>query len=88
MDILSKGTNMKTTTIRMEDSKFDRIDSMAKSLNRSRTWVINQAIERFLTYEEWFVHEVETGLDEMRTGKLATQEEVKAGFKKWGVNAD
>jgi len=80
--------NMKSTTIRMDDRMLDRIDSMAKSLSRSRTWVISQAIERFLSYEEWFVHEVETGLDEARKGDLAAPEEPTARFKKWGVNAD
>jgi len=80
--------NMKCTTIRMDDRMLERIDSMAKSLSRSRTWVISQAIERFLSYEEWFVHEVEEGLDETRKGDLATPEEVTARFKKWGVNAD
>jgi len=79
---------MKSTTIRMEDKTLDRVDSMAKSLSRSRTWIINQAIERFLSYEEWFVHEVEAGLDEARNGDLVPQEEVTARFKKWGVNAD
>jgi len=79
---------MKATTIRIEDEKLARIDSMAKSLSRSRTWVINQAIERFLNYEEWFVREVESGLEEARNGDFATQEEVAAGFAKWGVNAD
>lgn len=79
---------MKATTIRMDDTVLDRVDSMAKSINRSRTWVINQAVERFLNYEEWFVHEVQNGLDEVRRGELASQEEVKNGLAKWGVNAD
>ena len=80
---------MKTTTIRMEDKTLNRIDSMAKSLSRSRAWIINQALERYLSYEEWFAHEVESGLDEMRNGDLATQEEVKSSLEKWGVvNAD
>lgn len=79
---------MKTTTIRMEDKTLDRIDTMAQSLSRSRTWVINQAIERFLSYEEWFIREVNTALDEVRDGDLASPEEIRAGFQKWGVNAD
>ena len=79
---------MKTTTIRIEDNTLDRIDSMAKSLSRSRTWVIKQAIERFLSYEEWFVHEVETGLKEVREGDFAAPEEIETRLKKWGVNAD
>jgi len=79
---------MKTTTIRMDDTMLDRVDSMAKSLNRSRAWIISQAIERFLTYEEWFVREVEAGIAEARRGDLASPEEVTARIAKWGINAD
>lgn len=88
MNIMPGGTDMKTTTIRMDDKTLARLDAMANSLSRPRTWIINQAIERFLSYEEWFVREVETGLEEMRNNNIATPEEVTAGFKKWGVDAD
>ena len=79
---------MKATTIRMEDVMLDRVDSLAKSINRSRTWVINQAVERFLNYEEWFVREVESGLKEAGAGDLASGDEVVQRFAKWDVNAD
>lgn len=79
---------MKTTTIRMDDTVLDRLDSMAKNLNRSRAWVISQAIERFLNYEEWFVREVEAGLAEAQSGDLASPGEVEAKFAAWGINAD
>jgi predicted transcriptional regulator len=79
---------MRATTIRMEDTVLDRVDSMAKSINRSRTWVINQAVERFLSYEEWFVLEVQAGMNEAASGEIASPEEVKERFAKWGVDAD
>lgn len=79
---------MKATTIRMEDKTLDRIDSMAKSLSRSRTWIINQAIERYISYEEWFAHEVKSGLNEMQNGDLSSPEEVRNKLQKWGVNAE
>ncbi|CAK8720135.1 Putative transcriptional regulator [Candidatus Electrothrix laxa] len=79
---------MKATTIRMEDSVLTRVDSMAKVMNRSRTWVINQAIQRFLSYEEWFVHEVNSGLDEAANGDLASDKQVAERFARWNVDAD
>ena len=79
---------MKSTTVRMDDKMLARLDSMAKSLSRPRTWVINQAIEKFLSYEEWFVSEVEAGLGEMQKGDFASSEEIKTSFQEWGVNAD
>lgn len=79
---------MKATTIRMEEIMLARVDSMAKNINRSRTWLINKAVERFLSYEEWFIQEVQDGLDEAANGETATSEDVVKSFAKWGVNAD
>ena len=78
---------MKATTIRIDDDVLGRIDGLAKALSRSRSWVINQAIDRFLEYEEWFVKEVKDGLAEVERGEIATHEEVVARFRKWGVDA-
>ncbi|MFZ0930315.1 MAG: CopG family ribbon-helix-helix protein [Syntrophobacteraceae bacterium] len=78
---------MKTTTVRLDDDILERLDGLARGLSRSRSWVINQAIDRFLEYEEWFVQEVKDGLAEVEKGEVANHEEVIAGFRKWGVNA-
>ena len=78
---------MRATTIRISDSTLGRVDGIAKTLNRPRSWVINQAIERFLDYEEWYIREVTNGLDEVKRGEVASQEEVVDKFKKLGVNA-
>jgi predicted transcriptional regulator len=78
---------MKATTVRIDDNTIERVDGLATTLNRSRSWVVKQAIERFLDYEEWFVQEVKEGLKEVERGEIATQEEVTARFQKWGVDA-
>ncbi len=79
---------MKTTTIRMEDAVLERVDSLAKALNRSRTWVVNQAVQRFLGYEEWFIHEVNSGIREAENGDLASDKEVEERFARWSADAD
>lgn len=78
---------MKTTTVRMEDNLLQRVNGIAESLNRSRSWIINQAIERFVAYEEWYIQEVKNGLAELDKGEVATDREVVDRFKKWGVDA-
>lgn len=78
---------MKATTVRINDDMLGRIDCLANTLSRSRSWVINQAIERFIGYEEWFVQEVKDGLKEVEQGKIATDDEVIAKFRRWGVDA-
>jgi predicted transcriptional regulator len=78
---------MKTTTVRLDEGILGRVDHLAGELSRSRSWVIKQAIERFLEYEEWFVQEVKDGLKEVERGEIATEDEVVHRFKKWGVDA-
>ena len=78
---------MKATTVRMADNLLQRVDGIAESLNRPRSWIINQALERFVNYEEWYVQEVKDGLAEVDRGEVATDKEVVGTFKKWGVDA-
>jgi len=78
---------MKMTTVRMDDQLLDRVDGIAKSLSRPRSFVIQQALERFVDYEEWFMLEINEGLAEVERGDLASEAEVKRAFSKWGVDA-
>ncbi len=78
---------MKATTIRIDDEMLGRVDGLAKALSRSRSWVINQAIDRFTDYEEWYIKEVKDGLAEVERGEIATDEVVVAKFRIWGADA-
>jgi predicted transcriptional regulator len=70
----------KTTTIRMDSRTLKRVDGLADAICRSRAWVINEAIERYLDYEEWFVGEVKHALKQAEAGELIDHEAV---VKKW-----
>jgi predicted transcriptional regulator len=70
----------KTTTVRMDERTLRRLDGVAHATSRSRAWVINQAVKRYLDYEEWFVGEVEAALAEAKAGKVVAHEAV---VRKW-----
>ena len=70
----------KTTTVRMEGRILKRVDGLANAMSRSRAWVINQAVERFLDYEEWFVAEVKQALKEAERGRVVEHGTVS---KRW-----
>ncbi|HVA39225.1 MAG TPA: ribbon-helix-helix protein, CopG family [Candidatus Binataceae bacterium] len=70
----------KTTTVRMSGATLKRVDSVARAMSRSRAWVINQAVERYIDYEEWFVAEVKKGLAEVRVGAVVEHAAVR---RKW-----
>lgn len=78
---------MKSTTVKIDEHMLKRLDSIANGLNRPRSWVIHQALERFVEYEEWFVREVKAGIRDVADGEVATDQEVREAFAKWGVDA-
>ncbi|MDY0220189.1 MAG: ribbon-helix-helix protein, CopG family [Desulfobacterium sp.] len=75
------------TTVNIDEKNLSRLDSLAETLNRSRSWMINQAIERLIEYEEWAVQEIAAGIQEVKQGEIATAKEVADTFDKWGVDA-
>jgi predicted transcriptional regulator len=70
----------KTTTIRMDPRTLKRVDGIARAMSRSRAWVINEAIERYLDYEEWFVGAVRRGLKEAKMRDLVEHQAVVRGW--------
>ena len=48
----------RTTSIRVERDTLERLDRLARSMDRSRSWIVNRAIEQYLEYEEWFAEAV------------------------------
>jgi predicted transcriptional regulator len=64
----------------MEGRTLKRLDGLANAMSRSRAWVINQAVERYLDYEEWFVGEVKRALREAESGRVLEHQTV---IKRW-----
>lgn len=71
----------RTSSIRIEESTFDRLDRLADALDRSRTWLVNEAIERYLDHEEWFVRSVEEGIEAAERGETVPHAEVMASLR-------
>ncbi len=55
-----------------------RLDALAHALGRSRSWVLEQALESFIQIED-----IKQALAEAEAGDFATEEEVAAAFGKW-----
>ena len=64
-----------TTSIRLDEEKLARIDRLAATIDRSRSWVMNQAIEQYLDHEEWFAEAVAEGIEAADRGDLVSHDE-------------
>jgi predicted transcriptional regulator len=74
-----------STSFRADKDKLQRIDALANSMGRSRNWLVNEAIDSFLEYQEWFAAEVREGIAAADRGDFASPEEVDGIFSKYGA---
>lgn len=71
------GATMKIAAVCF-DEELSRVDGLAKEMNRSRNWVIQEAVGRFLDYEAWFVEQVHVGQKAVEEGRAVPQDELMA----------
>lgn len=76
-----------TMTIRLEEEVKDRLDRLADSTNRSKSYLAAEAIRAFVEINEWQVAEIRAALKEADAGDFASDKDVAALAKKWKVNA-
>ena len=50
--------------VRVSDETRQKIDALAKSRGRSLNYVVNEAIDRYLTEEEWLIDEISAAVAE------------------------
>ncbi|HRY88346.1 MAG TPA: CopG family ribbon-helix-helix protein [Rubrivivax sp.] len=74
-------------TIRLEDEVKDRLDRLADSTNRSKSYLAAEAIREFVETNEWQIAEIRAALKEADAGDFASDEDVAALANKWKVNA-
>jgi RHH-type transcriptional regulator, rel operon repressor / antitoxin RelB len=70
-------------TLRLEAKLKKQLDRLSKSMNRSRSFVAAQAIQEFVSVNEWQVNEIKKGIAEADAGDFASKEEVQRVLNKW-----
>jgi RHH-type rel operon transcriptional repressor/antitoxin RelB len=76
-----------TMTIRLDEEVRDRLDRLADSTQRSRSYLAAEAIRQYVADNEWQVAETRQALREADAGDFASEEEVAELAGKWKVNA-
>ena len=76
-----------TMTIRLEDEVKDRLERLAESTQRSKSFLAAEAIREFVESNEWQIAEIRVALKEANAGEFASDDDVAALARKWKVNA-
>ena len=73
----------KLISVRVPADVARRLTTLAETTDRSTSYVATQAIEEFLTLQEWQVKAIRQGLAEAEVGKLVNHKEAVKRLKKW-----
>lgn len=76
-----------TMTVRLEDEVKDRLDHLAASTQRSKSFLAAEAIREYVETNEWQIAEIEAALAEADAGDFARDAEVAALSDKWKKRA-
>lgn len=67
-----------TCRLAVEDVRF--LDTLAKSLERDRSYLIKKAVDEYITSQRWQLEEIDQAIVEADAGQFATPTEVKSAF--------
>ena len=77
-------TSEKTISFRAVAEKIDTLDALASAQDRSRSYLINEAIANYIELHAYQDALVRKGMEEMRKGRVVSHEEVVKRRKKTG----
>lgn len=87
MVIICVGVVMGVTSIRLQAEIENPLEKLAKKLDRSKNYLINQAIKEFLvrkSLEEKKWNETLDALDSVKSNRVVTEQDVNAWLDSWG----
>ena len=76
-----------TITIRLDEEVKDRLDRLAGSTQRSKSFLAAEAIREFVESNEWQIAETRAALKEANAGDFVSERDVERLAIKWKVNA-
>lgn len=73
-------------TIRSDSTKVKKLDQLANKLDRSRNYLVNQAIEQYLDINAWQIRQIKQGIKAADEGRFVNDIEMQRIFDKYKVS--
>ena len=74
------------TTIRLTGETLDCINYLADATNRSKSYLLQEAVEQYVQRERSVVDEIRQGIDAMNEGRTVSHKVVKERLRAKGFN--
>lgn len=79
---------MTTTSFRLDNDLEGQLETVAESLQRSKSWIINDALRLYLAREEkkqQMLRETEEALADLEAGRVVSGKAVMEWLETWGT---
>jgi predicted transcriptional regulator len=69
-------------TLRLDAKLKSQLDRLSKSMNRSRSFVAAQAIQEYVSVNEWQINEIKKGIAEADAGDFVSEKEMQQTIRR------
>lgn len=69
-----------TISFRTDETRKEALDTLAKSQQRDRSFLINEALDNYLDVQNWQIEHIRKGLAEAENGSFTSTEEIESTF--------
>jgi predicted transcriptional regulator len=73
----------RTISFRIAPEKVAELDRIAGSMDRDRSYLLNEAVDIYLSEQRRFAAMVEEGREDIRSGRTFSQEDVERMVGEW-----
>ncbi len=71
-------------SLRISEKKAREIETLAKATDRSKSWLLEQALDAYLETQTWQVARIERGMAEIERGEGVPHAKVAEWLSGWG----
>lgn len=71
-------------SVRLQAELNEQVTAIAHSLDRPKSWVIEQAIKDFVAVQTWQMAAIDEGFRAADAGRMVAHDEVAAWVRSWG----
>ncbi len=73
-------------TARLDPETKEKLDLLAKSTARSKSFLISEAVRAYVKEQDWQIDAIKEGVEQANAEDFASNDEIKSTFGKWGID--
>ncbi len=78
-------SNAAVITARVSSEVSIQLEMLAKSINRSKSWLVSEAVQRFLQDNAWQIEAIKAGIKDIEEGRFVEGDKVEEWLNSWGT---